>query len=340
MRGAHGERRHAAACRRRRRRAHFRPAQTDHVRRCPRGRPLHQHLVDAGDRRRLWRHTAPLRRPRCRRACGRRCAARVGRRERGSAARGTAGGGAVAMASERRRPSSRARPARRPPSSASSRAAVGARSRRPRRRLAATSLEGPARKAVRRRRAGVVTPGLDQHARHRRRHRPNAEALPRLPWVPPDRWASRGLARSRTHARRLRGGGVGAGGAVVGGAPLLRTLRLHPRLRGLHRRSGGWDVVVLPALGAAACVGARRRRRRAQCSQRPACRPTRRGAGGSSVRERLPAALVPCGSGAGGDREGAEYPHRSLRLPVAPTAPGAAARRRRAAEDRRRRARR
>ena len=56
-------------------------------------------------------------------------------------------------------------------------------------------------------------------------------------------------------------------------------------------------------MGAAACVGSRRRRRRAQCSQRPACRPTWRCTGGRSVRERLPAAHVPCGSGAGGDRE-------------------------------------
>ena len=111
-----------------------------------------------------------------------RCCSRHSRRRR-----------ACAMASERRRPSSRARPARRPPSFASSERdrRRRARSRRPRRRLAGTSSRpGPAaRGAVRRRRAGVVTPGLDQHARHRRRHRPNAEAMPRLPWVPPGRWA-------------------------------------------------------------------------------------------------------------------------------------------------------
>ena len=209
--------------RRRRRRAHFRPAQTDHVRRCPRGRPLHQHLVDAGDRRRLWRHAAPLRRPRCRRACGRRCAARVGRRQRGSAARGTAGGGARARWPRKDGGRARARDRRAARRHSHPRGtAVGGRVRGG--RVGAwpePASRAVARKAVRRRRAGVVPPGLDQHARHRRRHRAHAEAMPRLPWVPPDRWASRGLARSRTHARRLRGGGVGAGGAVVGGAPLL-----------------------------------------------------------------------------------------------------------------------
>ena len=87
-----------------------------------------------------------------------------------------------------------------------------------------------ARGPVRRRRAGVVSPGLDQHARHAvaRPSKCEASATPSVGTARPLRLfvASSLVSSPRSATARWWRRSLGA---VVGGAPLLRTLRLHPR---------------------------------------------------------------------------------------------------------------